>query len=80
MTERQIKKYLDSLIAYEFSSRNPESEVERIGEHWNERFENEIIFWRGSLRVVQSNLLKINKDAEKVCKMVEIIIPSNFEV
>ena len=80
MTETQIKKYLDSLIAYEFSSRNPESDVERIGEHWNERFENEILFWRGSLRVVQSNLLKINKDAEKVCKMVEIIIPSNFEV
>ena len=80
MTETQIKKYLDSLIAYEFSSRNPESDVERIGEHWNERFENEILFWRLSLRVVQSNLLKINKDAEKVCKMVEIIIPSDFEV
>lgn len=80
MTETQIKKYLDGLSAYEFSSRNPESDVERIGEHWNERFENEIIFWRCSLRVVQSNLLKINKDGEKVCKMVEIIIPSDFEV
>lgn len=80
MTETQIKKYLDGLSAYEFSSRNPESDVERIGEHWNERFENEILFWRLSLRVVQSNLLKINKDGEKVCKMVEILIPSDFEV
>ena len=80
MTETQIKKVIDSLTAYQFSSRNPESDVERIGENWNGRFENEIIFWQGTLRVVQSNLLKLNKDAEKVCKMVEIIMPSNFEV
>tara|TARA_R110002167_G_scaffold63553_1_gene179490 strand:+ start:724 stop:966 length:243 start_codon:yes stop_codon:yes gene_type:complete len=80
MTETQIKKYLDSLTAYEFSSRNPESDVERIGEHWQGRFENEIALWQCALRVVQSNLLKLNKDAEKVCKMVEIIIPSDFEV
>ena len=80
MTETQIKKYIDSLSAYQFSSRNPESDVNRIDEHWKGRFDNEIAFWQGALRVVQSNLLKLNKDAEKVCKMVEITMPSDFEV
>ena len=75
MTETQIKKYIDSLTAYQFSSRNPESDVNRIDEHWKGRFDNEIAFWQGALRVVQSNLLKL-----KVCKMVEITMPADFEV
>ena len=80
MTETHIKKYLDSLIAYRFSSTNPDSEVKRIDEHLAGRFNEEIIFWTGALRVVQSNLLKLDKQANRVCKMVEVYAQVDDEI
>jgi len=80
MTETQIKKYLDSLIAYRFSSTNPDSDVKRIDEHLAGRFNEEIIFWTGALRVVQSNLLKLDKKANRVCRMTEVFAQVDDEI
>ncbi len=80
MTETQIKKYLDSLIAYRFSSTNPDSEVKRIDEHLAGRFNEEIIFWTGALRVVQSNLLMLDKKANRVCRMTEVFAQVDDEI
>jgi|GEM_PF-3567993 len=80
MTETQIKKYLDSLIAYRFSSTNPDSDVKRIDEHLAGRFNEEIIFWTGALRVVQSNLLMLDKKANRVCRMTEVFAQVDDEI